>query len=362
MTRKSSILTIAAPASSRSSTAGTAIASASGAAASSRGRASDATEQDGSASRESAREKRKQATDLEWVPVTDGVSVPCPDLPDFLGRYFTRHAPGRGYRTAGAIDRAAAQGCFSTDYECAYKHCPARLRVVKDTSKRYACVSRASADGYKHNDHLQDINDPGLPGYVRAVVGKTELLMKPLALRKWLRDEHPELIIYSQLKKKLVWAHQEEMKRKEKELLKDSSGRGKFGGVYTALLSMQRAHLIAKGNYDEDTCYVVGTPQLDSTLNLITFVVSTDNMLLNAYRQALFGLPTYVAVDTTHRLVVEKHCLMPITTTSMTQHTHIIAYGVCTKEDVAAHEYVLRCVKEGVEHIVQERAESGERV
>ena len=40
--------------------------------------------------------------------------------------------------------------------------------------------------------------------------------------------------------------------------------------------------------------------------NLVTMAWSSENLLLNAYRQSTFGVPSLVCVDTTHRLVRER--------------------------------------------------------
>ena len=47
---------------------------------------------------------------------------------------------------------------------------------------------------------------------------------------------------------------------------------------------------------------------------------------------------------------------MPICTMDVMQHSHVISYGICSKEDVIAHAHILRCTKQGVEAIVRERA------
>jgi hypothetical protein len=112
---------------------------------------------------------------------------------------------------------------------------------------------------------------------------------------------------------------------------------GKFGGVFAEYAKLERNLLIAKGDYTEDTTYVLGEPQISSATSLVCAALSTDNLLLNAYRQSRFGVPSYMQVDTTHRLVVEGHCVLPITTSCLMQHAHVIAYGICSKEDTAAH-------------------------
>ena len=108
----------------------------------------------------------------------------------------------------------------------------------------------------------------------------------------------------------------------------------------------------AQEAYNEHASYLLGEPLVVPESNRVTFAVSSDNLLLNAYRQTQFGLPSYLAVDTTHRLVSEGHCIMPVGTMSATQHFHKIAYGVCSHEDIEAHEYVLRQVRDAVNEVV----------
>ena len=56
---------------------------------------------------------------------------------------------------------------------------------------------------------------------------------------------------------------------------------------------------------------------------------STENLLLNAYRQTCFGLPPMLVVDTTHRLMIASNfCCMLIGTMSVTQHFHIVAFAI----------------------------------
>lgn len=47
---------------------------------------------------------------------------------------------------------------------------------------------------------------------------------------------------------------------------------------------------------------------------------------------------------------------MPIGTVSMDQKFHIIAYGICSHEDVLAHEYVFKQIKAAVNAVVKDRA------
>ena len=85
-----------------------------------------------------------------------------------------------------------------------------------------------------------------------------------------------------------------------------------------------------------------GEPIIDAESQNITIAFSTRNLLLNAYRQMLFGLPAIVQVDTTHRLVLEGHNNMLFGTVDAAQHFHVIGYGLCASEDQAAHTHIMK--------------------
>lgn len=107
---------------------------------------------------------------------------------------------------------------------------------------------------------------------------------------------------------------------------------------------------------------MLGTPLVVPETRRVTFSVSTENLLLNAYRQTQYGLPPFICVDTTHRLMIEGFCCMLIGTMSITQHFHTIAYAVCSHEDADAHEYVFRQVFAAIDAVVADRASKQLRV
>ena len=142
--------------------------------------------------------------------------------------------------------------------------------------------------------------------------------------------------------------------------LQGTSGRGRYGGLLGTLLKQTKSVLKANGNFHEDSVYLCGEPILEPAHDTVCFVLSTDNLLLNAYRQTLFGVPSYVQIDTTHRVVSEGHCVMPIMTVDLQQRTHPIAFGICSDESVAAHRHVIEQTKMAVEAVVAERAANNE--
>jgi hypothetical protein len=135
-----------------------------------------------------------------------------------------------------------------------------------------------------------------------------------------------------------------------------------FGGVTEFCASNSRAALQASGDYGLHAVWVCGEPLIDPEKQEIGVAYSTENLLLNAYRQAQYGLPSIVQVDTTHRLVIEGHNNMLFGTTDAAQHFHIIGYGLCSKEDTAMHTHIAKCLKVAMETIVKERMAKGEGI
>ena len=94
----------------------------------------------------------------------------------------------------------------------------------------------------------------------------------------------------------------------------------------------------------------------------VCIVFSTENLLLNAYRQQCSGFPAFMCVDFTHRLVLEKYNLCVIGTVDPAQHFHFIALAMTSHEDEATHERIFKLVRDEVDAIVEERAAKKQRV
>ena len=83
-------------------------------------------------------------------------------------------------------------------------------------------------------------------------------------------------------------------------------------------------------------------------------VFSTENLLLNQYRQLQTGQDMFFAVDTLYRYTTEDFALMTIFVVSLDQVGHRVAYALCNKESAAAHEAVFKIIKQGVELVVND--------
>jgi len=128
------------------------------------------------------------------------------------------------------------------------------------------------------------------------------------------------------------------------------------------LESCRKEALVAAGKFNQHAVYVLGEPIVVPDESRVTVALSSENLLLNAYRQQDFGVPSYLCVDTTHRLVREGHCCMAVGTVSITQHFHIIGYAICSHEDIRAHEHALHAIREAVDAVVALRQAAGEGI
>ena len=136
-----------------------------------------------------------------------------------------------------------------------------------------------------------------------------------------------------------------------------------FGGLSSILEKLEKSYLCQNDLFNEHSVYLLGEALVVPEAHRVTFALSTENLLLNAYRQSCFGLPPMLAVDTTHRLMIaSNYCCMLVGTMDVVQHFHIVAYAICSHEDADAHEYVFREVFKAVDAVAASRAMTNTRV
>ena len=231
--------------------------------------------------------------------------------------------------------------------------CPARIRWVKDVTTGKFTLETGD---WEHADHRISTACKGLPKHLKEVMASPSKLaldnteaMK--AVRRLVGDE-----MNAPLQKKL-----KTMRKKAREKMASAvvpaELKGKYGGVHMFANSHLRSALEKSSVFGPHSAYVCGTPLIDAEDNRIAIAFSTENLLLNAYRQDLSSIQTHVQVDTTHRLVLEGHNSMVFGCVDAAQHFHVIGWGVCSHEDTAAHAHVIKCLKAEVESIVQQRVQ-----
>lgn len=172
------------------------------------------------------------------------------------------------------------------------------------------CFYTSTSDDKKHNEHQEVGFVGGLPGEIRALLTPSKIALGPKKLRQKLRkmgkDFNGEpLFITNALKKSLMAYVKSERKKAVKAQIGDSR-RGTYGSLHAQLVHHTKESLIERRGFSEHTPYLLGPPLIVPENDLITMAWSTENLLLNAYRQQCFGLPSLVCIDTTHRLIQES--------------------------------------------------------
>lgn len=137
-------------------------------------------------------------------------------------------------------------------------------------------------------------------------------------------------------------------------------GKGKtctVGGINEFIKQRLRAN-IQEETFTEHTCYIFGEPSVicaadGSGVETVRVCMTTENLLLNAYRQAQSGMQGLLCADTTHRLTTEGYPVFPIGTVDLGQHFHIIAYMVASNERSVDYTYCIQETKKELERVVK---------
>jgi hypothetical protein len=147
-----------------------------------------------------------------------------------------------------------------------------------------------------------------------------------------------------------------------------------FGGLHKVLNLLKPENRLVDGEMDMHTCYLLGEPVIQSSLEVPSFVgkharpplataaeadsprvcvaLSTEALLLNGYRMTRQAMPMQVQVDTIWKLVKEGHGTIVVGTTAVDQVFHAIAYAVVNREDTIGHEMVFDQIRNAVQAVV----------
>lgn len=129
-----------------------------------------------------------------------------------------------------------------------------------------------------------------------------------------------------------------------------------IGGVHAFIEKRLRAN-IPDESFTTHTCYVFGEPVVAAAadgegVEILRVCMSTENLLLNAYRQAVSGMQRLICVDTTHRLTKEGYPVFPLGTVDIGQHFHVIAYMIASNERSVDFAWFMQQTKAEVERVV----------
>ena len=113
--------------------------------------------------------------------------------------------------------------------------------------------------------------------------------------------------------------------------------------------------------------YLLGL-ECDPKNNSLVAVLSTENLLLNAYRQMLWGLPSFFAADASYRLTEERNGVYPVITTNLAMQTKTkqamqtktIAYGIISHGHHKAQKFILGNIKAELARLIKQKVDNGE--
>ena len=217
-------------------------------------------------------------------------------------------------------------------YRCPFRgkanaSCKYQLRVSENKEGRFT-LERGREP---HADHRINNRKRGLSKLLKAKA--TSPSKKNLTASKVAMELRKDVgAVSEQELLQLQGALKYERKKKRDENIPNDL-RNTFGGVQHWVDRHTKEALQERNEFGIHTMYVCGKPQIKSHppgAEVINIAVSTENLLLNAYRQEQFGIPGILQIDCTHRVVLEGHVCMLFGTVDAAQHFHTVGANAHT--------------------------------
>lgn len=240
--------------------------------------------------------------------------------------------------------------------------CPFKLLVERNNTTNLSMIYIGNR---AHSDHNVCLKSRGGSSAVIAAV-----VSSPTTLRKKGSKTLVKSVMYE---KKLVLDPEEQRKtaRKiarlqralEKDILCGLDGRT-YEGLDKKLQSYDRETLEMDEGFDENTYFRCGDYICDGADGVeadqrVCVLFSTGNCLMNCYRQQCTGVDFMLAVDTSYRYTVQGYGLMPIKAVDFSQTGHTVGYGLVSKEDTSAHNFLLYQLKAECERTIKHYRDEG---
>ena len=173
-----------------------------------------------------------------------------------------------------------------------------------------------------HADHTVSNKKRGLSKFMKlAVTSPSKTGLSGHMVVKRMRTEHGAFTATERSKMQGLIKRE---KLKYRSAVVPKGMQGTFGGLKVWADHHTRDNLTKVGGFGIHTTFVCGIPEIDSEAQRVNMAYSTENLLLNAYRQSQHGMPSIVHIDCTHRLVLEGHACMLFGTVDTAQHFHAV--------------------------------------
>jgi hypothetical protein len=233
--------------------------------------------------------------------------------------------------------------------------CPYVIRVVHTSATATFSIevgslqhthTRDANDVNTDSERRRELNRPGVSMCLKAVLFNSpgKLNVRPTHLVKAARSRG--LAVNTRQEKSIVRFQQ----RQRSKATGLAHGQAESWGGIRAVAERYQKRLIP--NFTEHSTYLIGI-RCDSGTALLIAVLSTENLLLNAYRQSFWGQPLFFASDASYRLTREGYGLIPVHTVTIEQKTKTIAYAIVSNEDHKTQHFIFRVVKDEIERVVR---------
>ena len=209
-----------------------------------------------------------------------------------------------------------------------------------------------------------------------AIVGAKMLIGSPSVLQK-----KPSAYIRSYVSKfpDLDYGQQKQAQRAFIRIKQKNSRKGVPEGisllsraaVYAVLQPCRFSVVAHLPDFDCDTVYLCQDRKGDSFIldegpddsaPAVVAVFSTEELLLNLYRQNTTGQDIHIQMDASYRYTTSRNCgYIPVKVSSLTQSGRTVAYAVVTKEDSDVHAFIVESVVTSLEAVVNRRILLGDQ-
>ncbi len=268
--------------------------------------------------------------------------------------------PFNGLRWRPVGWKTLKDGTRTNQYRCGFNHAAGCEFRAKRNVNPITGATTFIIGTTPHTNHSQLVMGlRGVPPQVKASLSSPSLLR--------LKPDHFVARVAEKQIVPMTTAMRRTIKRWFSDCVKNAGSQhlndaefGTYGALAETLEGFRKKNL-PSNSFTDRTTYLVGDRFfVDSEARRHWAVLSTEDMLLNAYRQLCTGQDMYIGVDTSYRLTVEGFALMPIMVVSPNQQGHRIAYACVSNEDEEMHVAVFRALRDGVEDVVNNRIERGD--
>jgi hypothetical protein len=247
-------------------------------------------------------------------------------------------------------------GIKVTKKRCAFFNvcdCPFVIRELYSTQSQLASIEIGEIPHANHN-MIREGATRGVPRYIQSI-----LITSPSKL-----SQAPSKFVAAARKKGVVVDEKlnKSMRRKFYRM-RSSSNKGTpssstWGGIATACETYRKERI---ANFGMHSVYLLGL-ECNAEIETIVAVFSTENLLLNGYRQTFWGNPICFGADASYRLTKEKNGLFPVVTTNIAMETKTIAYGLISHEHHKAQRFIFQTIKTEIEKVVRRRLQERQTI